>query len=127
MPVILPKLEKKITNFGEPQPTVVQQPVTAPQSIAATKPEEEAITTPSSTTELKVSDSLAEPLKTIWLFAKERNDWVTAKEIYQKSYSVLKGKGVKEIRQYLGLLSDTGYGEIDEEGKSDSAVAFRAY
>lgn len=28
MPVILPKLERKITNFGEPQPTVVQQPVT---------------------------------------------------------------------------------------------------
>ncbi len=77
--------------------------------------------------ELKVSDALGEPLKTIWLFAKDKNDWVTSKEIYQKSYAVLKGKGVKEIRQYLGLLADTGYGEIDEEGKSDSAVAFRAY
>ena len=28
VPVTLPKLERKITNFGEPQPTVVQQPVT---------------------------------------------------------------------------------------------------
>lgn len=78
-------------------------------------------------TELKVSDSLIDPLKTIWLFAKEKNDWVTSKEIYQKSYACLKRKGVKEIRQYLGLLADSGYGEIDEEGKSDSAVAFRAY
>jgi hypothetical protein len=77
--------------------------------------------------ELKVSDALGEPLKTIWLLAKDKNDWVTSKEIYQKSYAILKGKGVKEIRQYLGLLADTGYGQIDEEGKSDSSVAFKVY
>jgi hypothetical protein len=61
------------------------------------------------------------------LFAKEKNEGVTAKEIYQKSYACLKGKSVKQIRQYLGLLADKGYGEIDEEGKSDSSVAFKAY
>jgi len=77
-------------------------------------------------TELKVSDSLAEPLKTIWLHAKERADWVSVREIQQKSLAVLKGKNSKEIHQLLGLLADSGYGEIQEEGRSDSAVVFRA-
>ena len=80
---------------------------------------------------LKISDDLAEPLKTIWLFCKERSDWVTAKEMYQASKSALKGKSVKQIRQLFGLLADSGYGEVDEmdggKAKSDSASAFRAY
>jgi len=49
--------------------------------------------------------------------------------VYNNEMSVLKGKGVKQIRQYLGLLADSGFGEIDEmEGdkpKSDSSVGFR--
>lgn len=81
--------------------------------------------------DFKVSDALGEPLKTIWVFCKEQNKWVTTREIYQKSFAVLKGKTVKDIRRYLGLLSDSGYGEIDEmDGdtpKSDSSVAFRSH
>jgi hypothetical protein len=125
VPVTLPQLERKITNFGEPHLTVVQQPVTAPASER--QPEEEAIATSETTTELKVSDSLAEPLKTIWLMAKERTDWVTVREIQRKDFAILKGKGSEQIHQYLGLLADSGYGEIDEEGKSHSSVGFRAY
>lgn len=83
------------------------------------------------TSNFKVSDALGEPLKTIWMFCKEQRKWVTTREIYQKSFAVLKGKTVNDIRRYLGLLSDKGYGEIDEmDGdipKSDSSVAFRSY
>lgn len=122
MPVNLPKLTQKITNFGESQPTVVQQPLTAVQSVV-----EDAMVSPEATRELKVSDSLAEPLKTIWLLAKEQNDWVSVRTIQQKSFAVLKGKGSEQIHQYLGLLADSGYGEIDEQGKSHSSVVFRAY
>jgi hypothetical protein len=123
VPVTLPQLEKKITNFGESQPTVVQQPVTTP----STEPKEEAIARTESTTELKLSDSLGEPLKTIWLFTKERNDWATVRDIQRKDFAILKGKGSEQIHQYLGLLADSGYGEIDEEGKAHSSVRFRAY
>src|SRR5919199_5113734 len=35
-------------------------------------------------TELKVSDSLGEPLKSIWLFAKKKNCWVTVRNIYDQ-------------------------------------------
>ncbi|MBD0363206.1 MAG: hypothetical protein ICV55_10615, partial [Coleofasciculus sp. C3-bin4] len=95
--------------------------------MPSSEPKEEAIAQPEATTELKVSDSLGEPLKTIWLMAKERADWVTVRDIQQKSFAVLKGKSSKQIRQYVGLLADTGLGQIDEQGKSDSAVGFRAY
>lgn len=116
-----------IPNYTLPIPTSVEQP--KPSFVSVKEPTEETPEVNDNVpgSELKVSDSLGEPLKTIWLFAKDKKDWVTSKEIYQKSYAVLKGKGVKEIRQYLGLLADTGYGKIDEEGKSDSSVAFRAY
>ncbi len=81
--------------------------------------------------DLQVSDELGEPLKSIWLFAKKKNGWVKAKDIYKNELAALKGKNVKQIRQYLGLLADTGYGEIDERDgdkpKADSAVGFRAY
>lgn len=116
-------------------PTAIQQPVTTTDSVTETQPVEEAIpdgaaslnTMPSPTTELKVSDSLAEPLKTIWLFAKKKNDWVTVRNVYDQKFKVLEGKKVEQIHQYLGLLADTGLGEIDEEGKSHSSVGFRAY
>ena len=127
VPVTLPKLERKITNFGEPQPTVVKPSVTAPQVIAETEQREEAIASPETTTELKISDSLGEPLKTIWLMAKERTDWVTVRDIQRKDFAILKGKGSEQIHQYLGLLADSGYGEIDEEGKSHSSVRFKAH
>jgi hypothetical protein len=123
VPVTLPQLEKKITNFGESQPTVVQQPVTTP----STEPKEEAIAFPEPTIELKVSDSLGEPLRTIWLFAKKKSDWVTVRNVYDQKFKVLEGKKVEQIHQYLGLLADSGLGEIDEGGKSHSSVGFRAY
>jgi hypothetical protein len=127
VPVILPKLEKKITSFGEVQPTVIQ-PVTAQQkSTTETQQGKNAIASTEPLTELKVSDSLGEPLKTIWLMAKERTDWVTVRDIQRKDFAILKGKGSEQIHQYLGLLADSGYGEIDEEGKSHSSVRFMAY
>jgi len=126
VPVVLPKLTQKITNFGEVQPTVIQ-PVTAPQFTTETQPELEASASPEPTTELKVSDSLAEPLKSVWLFAKKKGDWVTVRNIYDQKMKVLEGKKVEQIHHYLGLLADTGLGEIDEEGKSHSSVGFRAY
>lgn len=90
-------------------------------------PDSEAIASPESTIELKVSDSLAEPLKSIWLFTKEQQDWVSVRDIQRKNFAVLKGKSSEQIHQYLGLLADTGYGQIDEEGKSHSSVAFLAH
>ncbi|HEY9596329.1 MAG TPA: ATP-binding protein [Cyanophyceae cyanobacterium] len=119
-------------------PTAIQKPVTTPQAITEQTPEQEAIAQgavpeaiaqPETTTELKVSDSLGEPLKSIWLFAKKKGDWVTAKDVYVNGMAVLKGKGVKQIRQYFGLLADSGFGEVDEmdgeKPKSDSSVGFR--
>jgi hypothetical protein len=123
VPVTLPQLEKKITNFGESQPTVIQQPVTTP----STEPKEEAIAHTEPTTELKLSDSLGEPLKTIWLFAKKKSDWVSVRNVYDQKFKVLEGKKVEQIHQYLGLLADSGLGEVDEDGKSHSSVGFRAY
>ncbi|MBD2016175.1 hypothetical protein H6F96_19650 [Microcoleus sp. FACHB-53] len=101
------------------------QDATEPTSEVQTKKEANACTEP--TAELKVSDSLAEPLKTIWLFAKKKNDWITVRNVYDQKFKVLSGKKVEQIHQYLGLLADSGLGEIDEEGKSHSAVGFRAY
>jgi len=103
-----------------------KQPATVIETAAETKPKQEAITSPEPTIELKVSDSLGEPLKTIWLMAKERNDWVTVRDVQRKDFAILKGKGSEQIHQYLGLLADSGYGEIDEEGKAHSSVRFRA-
>lgn len=76
--------------------------------------------------EFTISSGLKEPLKTIYLYAKEQNSWVTTRDVQRKDFAVLKGKPAKTIRQYLGLLADSGLGEIDEEGKSDSAVSFLA-
>jgi hypothetical protein len=110
--------------------TLAKQPITLINTTDKSQQQSEAIALPESTTELKVSDSLSEPLKSIWLFAKKKSDWVTAKDVYNNGMSVLKGKGVKQIRQYFGLLADSGFGEIDEmdgnKPKSDSSVGFRA-
>jgi hypothetical protein len=124
---LLPDLRKYKTSTVAAATT---QPVTTPSTAS----EEEAIPDGTAslndpgetTTELKVSDSLGEPLKTVWLMAKERGDWVTVRDIQRKDFAILKGKGSEQIHQYLGLLADSGYGEIDEEGKSHSSVRFRA-
>jgi hypothetical protein len=126
VPVTLPKLERKITNFGEPQPTVVQSRIVT-ESADEIQQQSEAIASSEPANELKLSDSLGEPLKTIWLMAKERAEWVTVRDIQRKDFAIMKGKGSEQIRQYLGLLADSGYGEIDEEGKSNSSVGFKAH
>lgn len=95
LPVTLPNLTEKITNFGKPQ------------SVTEVQPKQEVIAFTEPTTELKVSDSLGEPLKTIWLFAKKKNDWVTVRNVYDQKFKVLEGKKVEQIHQYLGLLADT--------------------
>jgi hypothetical protein len=105
----------------------IQQPITTTAAPVQPVQVEEATAPDDTVSSLKVSDSLQEPLRSIWLFAKERKNWVSVREIQQKSFSVLKGKGSKQIHQYLGLLADTGFGEIDEDAKSDSAVVFRAH
>jgi hypothetical protein len=104
-----------------------KKPLTVSEPAVETQPEEESLATAPNTNELKVSDSLGEPLKSLFLFCKERADWVTVREIQRKDFAILKGKGSEQIHQYLGLLADSGYGEIDEEGKSHSSVGFRAY
>ena len=123
---LLPDLRKYKTNSV----AASKQPVTLTEPTVETQVEESVIAPAETTNELKISDSLAEPLKSIWLFAKKKNDWVSARDVYNNGMSVLKGKGVKQIRQYFGLLADSGFGEIDEmEGdkpKSDSSVGFRA-
>lgn len=106
--------------------TVIQQPMTTVDSVTEAQPDSGAITPTKKPAELKISDSLGEPLKSIWLFAKERADWVTVRDIQRKDFAILKGKGSEQIHQYLGLLADSGYGEIDEEGKSHSSVRFKA-
>ncbi len=105
---------------GEEQPAAKKEAAIFASEGASAQPEQP-------TTVLKVSDSLGEPLKTIWLFTKERADWVTVRDIQRKDFAILKGKGSEQIHQYLGLLSDSGYGEIDEEGKSHSSVRFKAH
>lgn len=95
-------------------------------TIIESAPEESAVVVADSSTELKVSDSLGEPLRTIWLFAKEQDDWVTARDVQRKDFAKLKEKNIEQIHQLLGLLADTGFGIIDEEGKSHSSVRFLA-
>lgn len=102
------------------------QPVTTPEPALSVQPLLEMSAPTEPTNELRVSDSLGEPLHTIWLFAKKKNDWVTVRNIYDQKFKVLEGKKVEQIHQYLGLLADSGLGEIDEEGKAHSAVGFRA-
>jgi hypothetical protein len=60
VPVTLPQLESKITNFGEPQPTVVQSRIVT-ELAEKTQQQSDAIASPEPTIELKVSDSLGEP------------------------------------------------------------------
>jgi hypothetical protein len=116
-----------LRSFKTSKVAATLQPVTTPQPTDLPTQPEEAPASPEATTELRVSNSLGEPLKTIWLMAKERADWVTVRDIQRKDFAILKGKGSEQIHQYLGLLSDTGYGEIDEEGKSHSSVRFKAH
>jgi hypothetical protein len=117
--------KRNVADIDLGNPEEEEQP--AEKKEAAIFASEGASAHPETTTGLKVSDSLGEPLKTIWLMAKERTDWVTVRDIQRKDFAILKGKGSEQIHQYLGLLADSGYGEIDEEGKSHSSVRFKAH
>ncbi len=118
--------KREVADIDSGNPEDKEQP--AAKKEAAIFASEGAIAQPEQpTTVLKVSDSLGEPLKTIWLFTKERADWVTVRDVQRKDFATLKGKNSEQIHQYLGLLADSGYGEIDEEGKSHSSVRFRAH
>jgi hypothetical protein len=100
-----------------------------PEIAIESKTEAIALTTPQS--EFKISDTLGEPLRSIWLACKDKEDWMTVRELQQKSLTVLKGKSAKNLKQYFGLLADSGFGDIDEmdgdKPKSDSSVGFKAY
>lgn len=116
IPVTLPIIDSKITQFAsQNQPT----------DLAVDETENpESYPDQTETVELKLSDDLGEPLKTIWLFAKEQGDWIKPRDIQRRTFAALKGKTSEEIRRYLGLLNDMGYGEI---GESDGSVVFRAF
>jgi hypothetical protein len=73
--------------------------------------------------DLKVSDDLGEPLKTIWLYAKKKGEVIKASEV-QRDNTTMKSVPTKKIRQYFGLLFDLGYGELEGEG---DRLGFRAY
>jgi len=73
--------------------------------------------------DLKVSDDLGEPLKTIWLYANKKGEVIKASEV-QRDNSTMKSVATKKIRQYFGLLFDSGYGELEGEG---DRLGFRAY
>lgn len=105
--VQLPRLDKQITQFTK-----------TPQSVVV------EIESPTEAIDLKLSDDLGEPLRTIWLFAKEKGDWVKPRDIQRRTFAVLKGKSSDEIRRYLGVLSDMGYGELDESGE---VVVFKTF
>jgi hypothetical protein len=123
---LLPDLRKYKTSIVV---ATSKQPITTSEVPEILCEEERGHT--QSSADLNVSDvladSLGEPLKTIWLFTKERNDWLTVRDIQRKDFAILKGKGSEQIHQYLGLLADSGYGEIDEEGKSHSSVRFKSH
>jgi hypothetical protein len=108
-----------------------KKPLTVTEPASEKQRQEEAIASPKPSNELMVSDVLAgalgEPLKTIWLFAKGQQGWITVRDVQRKNFAILKGKSSEQIHRYVGLLSDTGYGKIDEEGKSHSSVAFLAH
>jgi hypothetical protein len=72
-----------------------------------------------------VSSGLKEPMKTLFAKCSEHGDWITVREIQRLNLSILKGKTSKQIHQYLGLMADSGLGEIDEGNRSDSSVRFR--
>jgi len=89
---LLPDLRKYKTSIV----AASKQPLTMTEPAVKTKPESEAIpdaqaslNTPSEPiNDLKVSDDLAEPLKSIWLFCKKKSDWVTAKDVYVNGMAV---------------------------------------
>ena len=124
--VLLPKLTEKITTFSENQPTV-QQPKLTISKENSPQQKSDLITSLERSINLDVSDSLGEPLKTIWRMAKERQDWISVRDIQRKDFAILKGKGSEQINQYLGLLAESGHGEIEEEGKAHSSVRFKTY
>ena len=73
--------------------------------------------------DLKVSDDLGEPLRTVWLYAKKKGEVIKASDV-QRDNSTMKSVPTKKIRQYFGLLFDLGYGELEGEG---DRLGFRAY
>jgi hypothetical protein len=100
------------------------QPQTSTRTIESVQPlldSEQAID--KTVNDLKVSDDLGEPLKTVWLYAKKKGEVIKASEV-QRDNSTLKSVPTKKIRQYFGLLFDFGYGELEGEG---DRLGFRAY
>lgn len=80
-------------------------------------------TTAKEVTDLLPSDCLREPLKTIWVFAKQQNDWITVRQIMRKNYSVLKDANSDEIREHFNSLSNVGAGSLQF---TSNGVMFKA-
>lgn len=89
--------------------------------------EPDAVACRESTNLFRISDTLPEPLKALYLYCKKKNDWLTVRDISRATIPEMKGKSVKQIRQLLGILADKKLGFIDEENRSDSAVGFKAH
>jgi hypothetical protein len=79
-----------------------KKPLTVTEPASEKQQQEEAIAPPKPTTDLKVSDSLAEPLRVFGCSRKSNKNWVTVRDIQRKRLCRLKGKKSEQIQQYLG-------------------------
>ncbi len=70
------------------------------------------------------AQALGEPLRTIWCFCKEQNDWVATRDLLRKGFTVLRDANTEKLKEYFLILQNSGYGEIDESGNS---VKFKVF
>lgn len=104
----------------------VNQSVYASNSSEELEGNEEAIAS-RLPAQFRISDTLAEPLKALYIYCKKKDNRLTVRDISRATLPELKGKSTKQIRQLLGILADKNLGEIEEENLSDSAVGFKAH
>lgn len=80
-------------------------------------------------TQPKISDSIPEPLKSIWLYAKKVRVFIKAADVQRglpklKNPTTEKSYTTNEIRMYFSLLAKKGYGETQGEG---DRLKFKSY
>ena len=121
---ITPSFERKSLQFETVDAVKSKKPQTE-------RIESEREINPSVEDSFKVSDGLGEPLKSVWLYCKRKNqegqNELPVGKLLSAKLPELKDKTAKQVRQYLGILADKGYGDIVNEGGADSAVGFRVY
>ena len=73
---------------------------------------------------LTPAQSLGEPLRTIWCFAKEQGDWIGTRDLLRKGYASLRDTDTETAKKYFFLLAHKGYGETQESGNT---VKFKVF